>query len=59
MHIHTCTACEAMFESSAPGVGGLCDVCESEGARLDTLPGLGFDCDDEPTRRIPIVPIQT
>jgi hypothetical protein len=58
MHIHTCTECDALFESTAPGVGGLCDVCEGERAILDPLPMLAFCDDDEPTRPIPIVPIR-
>jgi hypothetical protein len=57
MHIHTCNECDAMFESSAPGVGGLCEVCESEHA-YERLPMLAFNDDDEPTRPVPIVPIR-
>ena len=57
MHIHTCNECDAMFESPAPGVGGLCEVCEGE-RTYAALPALAFSDEDEPTRPIPIVPIR-
>jgi len=48
MHVHTCPACDRMFESRAPGTHALCPAC---------LEGLCFDDDSptEPRMRVPRV----